>query len=88
MRIKAHPGLCEGHGVCRRFAPSVYRLDDEGYLDLHRMEVPPELEAAAELGASVCPAHAITVIRDEPPGPGAPVADPPGAPVALADQNP
>lgn len=64
MRIRAHPGLCEGHGVCRRFAPSVYQLDEEGYLDLHLLEVPPELEAAAVLGAEVCPAHVITVLRD------------------------
>jgi ferredoxin len=64
MKIRAHPGLCQGHGVCRRFAPAVYPLDDEGYLDLHLAEVPPELEAAAVLGASVCPAHVITIIED------------------------
>lgn len=64
MRIKAHPGLCMGHGNCRRFAPSVYQLDEEGYLDLHRVEVPPELEEAAVLGASVCPEGAITIIYD------------------------
>ena len=65
MKIKAHPGLCMGHGNCRRFAPSVYQLDEEGYLDLHRMEVPPGLEDAAVLGASVCPEGAITVIYDD-----------------------
>lgn len=64
MRIKAHPGLCEGHGVCRRFAPSVYQLDEEGYLDLHLLQVPPELESEAMLGAAVCPAHAISVIDE------------------------
>jgi ferredoxin len=63
MKIRAHPGICEGHGLCRRFAPSVYQLDDEGYIDLHMVEVPPELEEAAEIGASVCPAGAITIIR-------------------------
>jgi len=67
MRIKAHPGLCNGHGLCRRFAPSVYQLDDEGYIDVHLVEVPPELEAAAELGAAVCPAGAITIIRGDVP---------------------
>jgi ferredoxin len=64
VRIKAHPGLCQGHGLCRRFAPSVYQLDDEGYLDLHLVAIPPHLEADAELGATVCPAGAITVLRN------------------------
>jgi ferredoxin len=51
--------------MCRRFAPAIYQLDDEGYLDLHLLEVPPELEAAAVLGAQACPAQAISVLLDE-----------------------
>ena len=67
MKIRTHPALCEGHGLCRRFAPEVYTLDDEGYIGFHLLEVPPELERAAEIGASVCPAGAITIIRDPVP---------------------
>lgn len=63
MRIKVHPGLCEGHGVCRRFAPSIYQLDAEGYLDLHLLDVPPELERDAVTGADACPARAISILR-------------------------
>ncbi len=70
MKIRAHPGICEGHGLCKRFAPEVYELDEEGYIALHLVEVPPELERAAELGASICPARAITIIRDEATGDG------------------
>lgn len=66
MRIKVHPGLCEGHGVCRRFAPSVYQLDADGYLDLHLLDVPPELEGDAAAGADACPARAISVLRVQP----------------------
>jgi ferredoxin len=51
MRLKVHPGMCEGHGVCRRFAPAVYDLDDEGYLGLRLLQVPPELEEQARFGA-------------------------------------
>jgi ferredoxin len=61
VRVKVHPGLCEGHGVCRRFAPTVYQLDDEGYLDLHLVEVGPELAADARFGAIACPALVITI---------------------------
>lgn len=70
MRIKVHPGLCVGSGACRQFAPSVYQLDAEGYLDLHLLQVPPELEHDAAFGASACPARAISVLAD------VPVADP------------
>ncbi|MEZ5143304.1 MAG: ferredoxin [Acidimicrobiales bacterium] len=65
MRIKVHRALCEAHGVCRRFAPSVYHLDDEGYLDLHLLEVPPELERDARFGATACPAMAISLLDVE-----------------------
>ena len=87
MRIKAHPGLCEARGVCRRFAPSVYHLDADGYLDMHVVEVPPELEQAARLGAAACPEHAITII-DEPGVHGAGVATATEAtrPTVLSDQ--
>jgi ferredoxin len=74
MKIKANPGLCEGHGLCRRFAPDVYHLDDEGYLDIHIMAVPPGLEHQAELGASVCPAGAIQILRE--PGDPPPLDNP------------
>lgn len=66
MRIKVHPSLCVGSGACRQFASTVYQLDDEGYLDLHLLQVPPELEQDAAYGASACPARAITVIADTP----------------------
>lgn len=66
VRIKVHPSLCVGNGACRQFASSVYHLDDEGYLDLHLLQVPPELERDAEVGASACPARAISVLADAP----------------------
>jgi ferredoxin len=66
VKIKVHPGLCVGSGACRQFASAVYQLDDEGYLDLHLLQVPPELERDAAYGASACPARAISVIVDAP----------------------
>ena len=63
VRVRAHPGLCEGWGNCHRFAAAVYPLDADGYLDLHLLAVPAELADAARLGAQVCPAQAITVIE-------------------------
>ena len=62
VRIKAHPALCNAWGNCARFAPDVYFLDDEGYIAIDRMEVPPELALQAWIGATSCPEGAITVI--------------------------
>jgi ferredoxin len=64
VRIKVHPSLCVGSGACRQFASTVYQLDDEGYLDLQLLQVPPELERDAAFGASACPARAISVLID------------------------
>ena len=55
-----------GSGACRQFASTVYQLDDEGYLDLQLLQVPPELEGDAAYGAGACPNGAITVISDGP----------------------
>jgi ferredoxin len=63
VRVRVHPGVCEGWGLCHRFGGHVYPLDGEGFVDLHLLEVPPELAEAARQGASVCPAQAITVIE-------------------------
>ncbi|WEH12970.1 ferredoxin [Streptomyces sp. VNUA24] len=52
---------CEGHGLCEQVAPEVYRLDDEGALELLVTEVPPELLAKAEAGARTCPVAALRV---------------------------
>lgn len=64
IRVRVHPGLCEGWGNCHRFAPTVYPLDAEGYIDLHLLEVPAQLADAGRLGAEVCPARAITIIEE------------------------
>jgi ferredoxin len=66
LKVRAHPALCEGWGNCHRWAPEVYRLDEDGQIDLHLLHVPPELAEAAWVGAQVCPARAITVIGDRP----------------------
>jgi ferredoxin len=64
VRIRTHPGLCNGHGVCHRFGPTVYALDEEGYVAVHLLEVPEAQAVEAWRGASVCPERAITVIGE------------------------
>jgi ferredoxin len=66
MKVKIDGELCTGHGRCCAVAPQFYRLDDNGY-NAERgktLEVPPELQAAARLGAKKCPERAISVLED------------------------
>ena len=62
LRMRVHPGVCEGWGLCHRFGGMMFELDADGFLDLHLVEVPAELAEAARIGASVCPAQAISII--------------------------
>jgi len=61
LLVRVHPGLCEGWGNCHRWAPEVYPLDDEGLIDVHVVEVPPEHAIGAWMGAQACPAGVVTV---------------------------
>lgn len=70
VRVKVHPGLCEGWGNCHRWAPELYVLDEQGLIDLHIVDVPPEMAEAAWLGAQACPAGVITVLGAIDPGTG------------------
>ena len=74
VRVKVHPGLCNGWGQCWRWAPEVFQLDDEGYVDLLVVEVPAQLAETARRGAAACPEQAITIIECSPPA-----FSPPGA---------
>lgn len=64
MKAKIDGELCAGHGRCYSLAPDIFEPDDEGY-NLHRgglVDVPPEQEDEAELGANACPEAAITLL--------------------------
>lgn len=61
--MKAHPALCEGWGLCHKYAADVYPLDDEGYIDIHMLEVPPERAVDAWMAARACPSGVITVVK-------------------------
>lgn len=60
-RIDVDRDRCEGHGLCEQTAPEVYRLDDDGELEVLVHDLPAELVAKAEAGARVCPVAALRV---------------------------
>jgi ferredoxin len=63
MKITLDSSKCQGHGRCYALAPDLFDSDDLGQavLLLSSADVPPELEAAAQLAADNCPEYAIVL---------------------------
>ena len=65
MRMKIHGENCTGHGRCAKYAPNVFRLDDDGY-NADRgseIEVPAGEEDNAIKGMKSCPEKAIGIVE-------------------------
>jgi ferredoxin len=66
MRVKIDGENCSGHGRCAKYAPDVFRLDDDGYNADRGSEiaVPRGQEDKARLGVKSCPERAITIVEE------------------------
>lgn len=65
IKVRAHPALCIGWGNCQRWSHGLYPLDEEGQIDIHVLEVPPERAVDAWMGAQACPEGAISIVSVE-----------------------
>jgi ferredoxin len=63
MRIRVDTHLCTGHALCQMQGPDVYVLNDLGFNETDRVDVPEGLWEQARRGALACPEGAI--ILDE-----------------------
>lgn len=61
MKIIVDQAKCQGHARCYAIAPSLFQLDDSGYIQPGDIDVPPGEEAAATRGARACPERALSV---------------------------
>lgn len=63
IRVHVDRDLCQGHGMCEYFAPSIFKLDDDLVV---QYEETPDAAQQTELGEAVagCPARAISLVRD------------------------
>lgn len=61
MKIHVETIECSGHGQCHLLSPEIYDLDDDGFVTVTDLDVPPGLEEAAARGANACPSRAITI---------------------------
>lgn len=60
MKLTVDKQKCQGHAMCAAVAPSVYPLDDEGYVAFEHAEVDESDRSAATLGIETCPEQAIS----------------------------
>lgn len=61
MKIVIDWDLCQGHGNCTGEAPEVFRLNDDGNLELLMEEPPLSMANELDLAVRYCPTSAIRV---------------------------
>jgi ferredoxin len=61
MKIKVDFDLCESNGLCEGFAPEVFELDDDDFLQLRTDQTTPENVEAVQRAVAACPRAAISL---------------------------
>ncbi|MGH7747683.1 MAG: ferredoxin [Candidatus Dormibacteria bacterium] len=62
LRVSVDDRICQGHNLCHRALPEVFRLrDEDGHAYVEIDEVPEGLREAVRLAAQTCPEGAIRV---------------------------
>jgi ferredoxin len=65
MKIRIDKAACVGNARCAAVAPDLYPLNDEGYIAVSQIDVPPGMEDLARRGARACPERIIIVDSDK-----------------------
>lgn len=83
MRIKLDRTRCEGFGICAKYAPEHFPLDDWGYASpAGNPVIAPADEPAVTRALLDCPVHAITTLPDRSGPAGDPATARTGPPAA------
>ena len=62
-RIELDRPRCEGHGMCEDAVPELFRLDDDGVLEVLAEHIEPGLVRKAENAVRLCPVAALRLTR-------------------------
>ena len=65
VKIRIDKAACVGNARCWAVSEALFPLDDDGYIAVQEVDVPPGMEALARRGARACPERVITIIEDE-----------------------
>jgi len=61
MKIRIDKAACVGNARCAAVAADLFPLDENGYIAVEEIDVPPGMEALAERGARACPERIIVI---------------------------
>jgi ferredoxin len=61
MKIRIDKASCVGNARCAAVAGDLFPLDENGYIAVEEIDVPPGMEESAERGARACPERIIVI---------------------------
>ena len=64
MKIRINKAACAGNARCAAVSEQLFPLDEDGYIAVEEIDVPPGMEELARRGARACPER-IIVIEEE-----------------------
>jgi ferredoxin len=65
MKIRVEKAGCVGNARCNAVAGDLYPLNDDGYIAVDHIDVPPGQEQLARRGAKACPERILFIIEDD-----------------------
>jgi len=65
MKIRIDKSACVGNARCAAVSELLFPLDEEGYISVTEVDVPPGMETLARRGARACPERVIEIIEDD-----------------------
>lgn len=65
MKVRIDKKACVGNARCAAVSEELFPLDDDGYIAVEEVDVPPGMEDLARRGARACPERVITIIEDD-----------------------
>ena len=61
MKLRIKKTACAGNARCAAVSEELFPLDDDGYIAVEEIDVPPGKEELARRGARACPERIIVV---------------------------
>lgn len=64
MKIRIDKAACVGNARCAAVSEKLFPLNDDGYISVSEVDVPPGMEDLARRGARACPERIIVIEED------------------------
>jgi ferredoxin len=65
MKIRIDKARCAGNARCAAVSEELFPLDEDGYIAVEEIDVPPGQESLARRGARACPERIIIIEEDQ-----------------------